>query len=123
MYRARANPTAASCRLWRVEGDMRRVISVGLGVAALLSVATLAWADFSPHTSSPDVADIPAGQTSCHKADGYLMCRWGGDCVQKGNQCYSCIEGYHWSEELGSCYSCGQGQSLQKAENGQMVCR
>jgi hypothetical protein len=77
-------------------------------------------ADFSPFTSSPSIADVPAdGQ--CVR--GRFECRWGGDCVKVDEKCYNCIEDYRWSSGMETCYSCGEGQNLVETPNGEWRCQ
>ena len=86
------------------------------------SFAPLAIADFSPHTTSPDVVQIEPGEL-CRKEFGKLKCRWGGECVKVGNECRSCIEGYRYHDSLG-CYSCPQGTRLSfKSDFQTYVCQ
>lgn len=81
----------------------------------------LAMADFSPHTTSPDVVQIEPGEP-CRKEFGKLKCRWDGECVKVGNECRSCMEGYRYHDALG-CYSCPQGTRLTFNDFESWVCR
>ncbi|HEX6161459.1 MAG TPA: hypothetical protein VF111_14885 [Thermoanaerobaculia bacterium] len=99
---------------------MKRKIIRNCVVALLVLTAfTLVAADFSPFTSTPSETDVPK-DGECRK--GRFECRWGGSCVKRGSKCYSCIDGYQWSDELGSCYKCGEGQSLVNV-NGEWRCQ
>jgi hypothetical protein len=89
---------------------------------AALGVCFAVYAS-TPMTTSPDAVEIDVAKgEKCVKETGRLKCRWGGDCVQVGNQCMSCMEGQHYSSDLGQCYSCESGTSLAK-ENGSWVCK
>jgi hypothetical protein len=97
---------------------MKRRLAAILSLILLITVAVLA-AEFSPSTSDPAITDKPA-DGKCVK--GRFECRWGGACVDKGTQCYSCIEGRLWSDGLNKCYSCGEGQTLKQKPSGEYVC-
>jgi hypothetical protein len=95
--------------------------SAGSSCAALAGTPGVHWvADFSPFTRSPSIADLP---DDGYCKPGRFECRWGGDCVKKGDQCYNCIEDYHWSDGMNSCYSCGKGQQLVQNPNGEWRCQ
>lgn len=91
-----------------------------IAVTCLVS-ASAVLAQFSPSTYTPEVVDVGPNE-SCVKESGRLKCRWDGDCVKVGSQCFNCIGGYHYSKEMGTCWSCGQGTSLQNV-NGSWVCK
>jgi hypothetical protein len=90
------------------------VLALVLGMCVPAAFA----ADFSPFTFSPTVSDAP-DDGKCIK--GRFECRWGGDCAQRGDKCYSCTDGYTFHDDLG-CYKCGDGQSLILNENNEWRC-
>ncbi len=98
-----------------------RYLKILLAASMFSAAAVSAKADFSPFTSSPDIVTISPGE-SCQKEPGKLKCRWGGDCVQVGNACYSCIDDYHWSGGMNTCYSCPNGTSLTR-NGSNWVCK
>ena len=96
-------------------------LTIFSGIAATLVAVAMAAYAFTPFTFSPDVVDIQPGE-ECQKEAGRLKCRWDGQCAKVGNKCMSCIGGFNYSQEMGTCWSCGQGTSLTK-ENGNWVCK
>jgi hypothetical protein len=95
-----------------------RIVTV---VSLLAAGVGVAWA-FSPFSSSPEVVEVGPDE-ACVKESGKLKCRWDGDCVKRGNKCYSCIKDYHWSDEMDTCYSCPSGGSPQKQPDGTFECK
>jgi hypothetical protein len=91
---------------------------VGIPYVALSRVVAAAAAEFSPFTSAPSRTDVPA-DGRCVK--GRFECRWGGSCEQRGKTCLSCLDKYTWHDQMGTCYSCGEGQQL-RLKNGQWLC-
>ena len=89
-------------------------------VVCIVTFSCLAAAETSPMTYSPSIDDKPS--YGCFPRDGALACRWGGQCVEKGNKCYSCGTGQFWSDELNACYTCYQGTSLQRMPDGSFKC-
>lgn len=97
------------------------VVLVAIAVTRAISAdaaGTAAAYESSPYTSSPSESDVPS-DGRCVK--GRSECRWGGDCAQRGNKCYSCIDGLKYQDGLG-CYSCIQGTSLVRKPDGRWVC-
>jgi hypothetical protein len=92
-------------------------------LAALIafSFPVVAHAEFTPFTTSPEKTDKPS--YGCEKRAGALACRWGGECVAVGNQCYSCGDKLSWDNILNTCYSCPEGTSLQSDSSGRRICK
>lgn len=94
-------------------------------VAALTALhvsSALQLAETSPYTHAPEIEDLPSREVTCHKQDGLKICRLGGECVQKGDKCYSCRDGEHWSNGLNACYNCSADSVLVQNDDGRWVC-
>lgn len=104
------------------------ITSIKYAAALVAAVTTLhissgfQLVDTSPFTHAPEIDNLPTGESTCHKEDGALMCRWGGECVQKGDKCYSCQDGQRWSDGLNACYTCSADSVLVQNDDGQWVC-
>ena len=101
---------------------MKIELIVGLLAVGMLTTELCLAYESSPFVQSPDVTQAPQGQ-SCASArgNGSLVCRGDGACREHNNQCFSCTSGMNYQTGLG-CYSCVQGTSLKKNQNGQWVC-
>lgn len=74
----------------------------------------------TPMDRSPWESDVPS-DGNCVR--GRTECRWGGDCVKRRNKCLNCIQDYKWSDEMNTCYRCGDGESLKRDPSGKFICQ
>lgn len=82
--------------------------------AMLFCGAGVAISDTSPLTSDPESIAVAPDET-CQLEPEKLKCRWAGECVRRQDSCLSCMEGYSYSDQLGTCYSCSEGSTLNAA--------